>query len=85
MKRELKGPGCTGTPLRVPASFKTDPDEKGTESVEQDMSASQYDLGFKTDPDEKGTERAISQSAAPGLTLCFKTDPDEKGTERDIV
>jgi len=37
-------------------SFKTDPDEKGTERIlVADLEVEV--LGFKTDPDEKGTER----------------------------
>ena len=57
MKRELKV-DCIGLPEREPdVSFKTDPDEKGTERFCRGHAVPQMKSCFKTDPDEKGTER----------------------------
>jgi len=41
------------------SSFKTDPDEKGTESYATLPILPTQISGFKTDPDEKGTESGI--------------------------
>jgi len=57
MKRELKVdiPGSL-IYFNVSFSFKTDPDEKGTESNFTVTAVDCLRNRFKTDPDEKGTE-----------------------------
>ena len=81
MKRELKADSaCQDLPSKI-SGFKTDPDEKGTESSWSSKGRARAQEGFKTDPDEKGTESLLSSSQKRILENSFKTDPDEKGTE----
>jgi len=80
MKRELKG-RCQIDGNQIMSSFKTDPDEKGTERTTTHRKPQTPTASFKTDPDEKGTESAKQLSDCPVCPSGFKTDPDEKGTE----
>jgi len=59
MKRELKVLGEHRLDIDLLKSFKTDPDEKGTESRPSFSRNTGTPRGFKTDPDEKGTERRL--------------------------
>jgi len=59
MKRELKALKWEAYE-NATSSFKTDPDEKGTESCDYRVLSGISLWSFKTDPDEKGTESTNS-------------------------
>jgi len=55
--------------------FKTDPDEKGTESGPWKRSMPFALVCFKTDPDEKGTERNVLGKHARILSIVSRLIP----------
>jgi len=80
MKRELKVDQVLAG-LYTDASFKTDPDEKGTERDQIVAGSTRLRVVSRLIPMKRELKARSSTSAAFSRSMCFKTDPDEKGTE----